>query len=407
MRPIHFSLLKEDTSSLARAGVLQTPHGDIPTPAFVAVGTKATVKALTPEQVKDLGASVVLANTYHLHLEPGEERVRAGGGLGAFMHWAGPTMTDSGGFQVFSLGAGFGKGMSKFLGREELEAYFARGEEDREVRGKETLARVDEEGVTFRSHIDGSEHRLTPESSLAIQHTLGADIIFAFDECTTAIAPIEYEKQALMRTHRWATRCLAFHNASKNKETQGLFGIVQGGEHKELREKSARVIGDMDFGGFGIGGSFTKEGLKDVLSWVSPLLPKEKPRHLLGIGEPEHLFDGVMGGADTFDCVAPTRMARNGALYTKRGRININNSTFASDFSPIDKDCSCYTCIHFTRSYVAHLFRSKELLAYTLASIHNLFFIVTLVKSMRGAILEDRLSVFRDEFLASYNALDK
>ncbi|OHA84138.1 MAG: tRNA guanosine(34) transglycosylase Tgt [Candidatus Yonathbacteria bacterium RIFOXYC1_FULL_52_10] len=400
-KPIRFSIEKKMPGALGRAGTITTPHGEIRTPAFVTVGTKATVKALTPEMVRDLGAQVVLANTYHLYLEPGERIVRDAGGIHKFMNWSGPTMTDSGGFQAFSLGAAFGKGVSKIAKGGESENGSTAGDEGSQEEPR--LARIDEDGVTFKSHLNGSEHKFTPERSIGIQHNIGADMIFAFDECTSPHAPHEYQEEALNRTHRWAQRSLDAHHANESAAgKQGLLGIVQGGRHKDLREESARVVGAMDFDGFGIGGSFDKEDMYTAVGWVNALLPEEKPRHLLGIGEPMDLFGGVENGCDIFDCVAPTRMARNGTIHTADGRINILNAQFVRDFTPLDPGCECYTCRTYTRAYLAHLFRAKEMLAGTLASIHNLHFIIKLVANIRQAILDDTFSEFKAAFLARY-----
>lgn len=391
-----FTIDKKLQGALGRAGTLQTAHGVIETPAFVAVGTKATVKSLTPEQIRDTGAQIVLGNTYHLYLEPGEQIVAKAGGLGTFMGWDGPTMTDSGGFQVFSLGAAFGKGTSKL--RVESVASDATSDEL-------PLAKVDDEGVTFKSYKDGSSHRFTPERSIDIQHALSADIIFAFDECTSPAARKEYQREAMERTHRWAARCIAAHTqptTDDTQQTQMLFGIVQGGRHEDLRKESARTIGTMEFDGFGIGGSFEKEDMGTAVRWVNEILPEEKPRHLLGIGEPADLFDAVENGCDTFDCVAPTRQARNGSLYTAHGRINITNAMYKGDFGPIDAGCECYTCTHFSRAYIAHLFRSDEILANTLATIHNVQFIVRLTMNMRNTILSGTFSQFKADFLTGY-----
>lgn len=423
MKNFNFQIKKELSNGLGRAGVIQTPHGDIETPAFIVVGTKATVKALTPEQISGLGAQAVLANTYHLYLEPGDELVRQAGGLPSFMNWSGPTFTDSGGFQVFSLGAAFGEGgLTKFaVGNGETQID---GRVDNSNHAK--LARIDDGGVDFRSHLDGSEHRLTPEKSIQIQHNLGADIIFAFDECTAPSADYDYQKQALARTHAWALKSLEEHQrlvAKSNPDSEvglrdplksdfkstwrpALFGIVQGGRHQDLRQESAKFIGALNFDGFGIGGSFDKDDMGTAVRWVCEHLPKEKPRHLLGIGAVEDIFTGIENGADTFDCVAPTREARNGSLYTASGRININNAIYKTDFNPIEKDCGCYTCQHFTRAYLAHLFRSKEMLAATLASIHNLYFFVNLVKKIRLSILDDNFEKFKEEFLTRYRTQD-
>jgi len=395
-----FIIKKKDKISLARAGVFQTPHGDIKTPAFVTVGTKGTVKSLTPEMVKDLGAQVVLGNTYHLYLEPGPKLVHDLGGLGKFMNWVGPTMTDSGGFQVFSLGAAFGKGVTKVAIEEILE------EENNQAR----LCYIDDDGVDFRSYKDGSLHRFTPEKSMEIQWDIGADIIFAFDECTSPQASETYQREALDRTHRWAERSLKRHvelRLDLPTQNQALFGVVQGGRFTSLRKESARILSSMKvnnifFDGFGIGGSFTKDDIKEIVCVVNKELPEEKPRHLLGIGEPEDLFDGVEAGCDMFDCVAPTRIARNGSLYTKNGKINILNAKYTNDLSPIDENCDCYTCQNYAIAYIAHLFRSREMLAATLASIHNLHFIITLVNSIRESILNDTFDIFKKEFLNTY-----
>lgn len=390
---------------LGRAGVIHTPHGDIETPAFIVVGTKATVKALTSEQVKDTGAQAVLANTYHLYLQPGDELVRDAGGLGKFMHWDGPTWSDSGGFQVFSLGAAFEKGVSK-VAKGEVENIG----DDGHISDHSRPAQVDDDGVTFKSHVDGSSHRFTPERSIQIQHNIGADIIFTFDECASPQDSHEKQKTSLLRTHRWAKRSLEEHQRLCGE--QALFGIVQGGKFQDLREESARVIGSMElartdgglggFDGFGIGGSFTKKDIGTAVKWVNTILPEEKPRHLLGIGEPVDLFLGVENGVDTFDCVAPTRLGRNGGLYTGEGRIAITNAKFVNDLGPIEKNCECYTCKNFTRAYLAHLFRAEEMLAATLASIHNLYFIVNLVKRIRKTILDETFFDFKEKFFKKY-----
>lgn len=400
MSPIKFTIEKELPGKLGRAGEIVTPHGVIKTPAFVTVGTKATVKALTPEQVKDLGAQVVLANTYHLYLEPGDEIVCSAGGLHTFMNWRGPTMTDSGGFQVFSLGAAFNAKVGKLSKVAQGDIVVPEEIDTEDTAGR--LAKIDEDGVTFKSYKDGSEHRFTPERSIAIQHNIGADMIFVFDECTSPAAPYEYQRGAMERTHRWAKRCLDFHIQAKASEAQGLFGIVQGGRHRDLREESAQILGAMDFAGYGIGGSFDKDDMDTAVGWVNAILPKEKPRHLLGIGEPLDLFGAVENGCDLFDCVAPTRMGRNGSLHTREGRINIKNARFARDFTPIDSACDCYTCKNYTRAYLSHLFRSDEMLAATLASIHNLRFIVALVERMRVSIFDGTFEKYKTEFIAQY-----
>jgi len=317
--------------------------------------------------------------------------------LGKFMHWDGPTMTDSGGFQAFSLGAAYKKGVSK-IAREMTEV---RLQSDAEP----ALAVITEDGVTFKSHLDGSEHLFTPERSIQIQHDIGADIIFAFDECTSPHASDSYQREALARTHRWATRSLVQHRMLDN--AQLLFGIVQGGRVQELREESARVIGGIcppagGFDGFGIGGSFTKDDVHTAVGWVNTLLPEDKPRHLLGIGEPEDIVLAVEQGCDLFDCVTPTRNARNGSLYTREGKMNIGNARYRKDFFPIQQDCDCYTCNNFTKSYLAHLFRAHEMLAGTLATIHNLRFIIHLTEELRAAILDGTLSEYKNKFLTRY-----
>lgn len=402
MSLFEFTITKKLEGTLARAGEIHTPHGVIQTPSFVTVGTKATVKALTSEQVRDLGAQVVLANTYHLYLEPGDEIVAAHGGFPKMMNWTGPTMTDSGGFQVFSLGTAFDQKVSKLAKVEQIteSTPFAISEK--------ALAKIDEDGVTFKSYKDGSEHRFTPERSMQIQWNLGADIIFAFDECTSPIAPLDYQQQAMDRTHRWALRSLLEHNRLDSEKKQALFGVVQGGRFEALRKESAQVLAEMvtehgdSFDGFGIGGSFEKDDLGTAVKWVNEILPEGKPRHLLGIGEPIDFFLGVENGCDTFDCVAPTRIARNGALYTLDGKINIRNSEHRTSMEPIQTGCECYTCKHYTRSYLAHLFRSEEMLGCTLASIHNLHFINKLVADIRVSLLDDTFFEFKDVFFKRY-----
>lgn len=385
----------------ARAGIIHTPHGDILTPSFVTVGTKASVKALTPNMVRDLGAQVVLANTYHLYLQPGTEVVKNHGGFPRMMGWDGPTMTDSGGFQVFSLGAAFGSGVSKVA--KDIDAAPRRSDT-----GKAPLATIDEEGVTFKSVLDGSNHRFTPERSMEIQYDLGADIIFAFDECTSPMADHEYQKQALDRTHRWALRSLVRHNQLDATKQQALFGVVQGGRFEDLRRESARGLAAMitehgdSFDGFGIGGSFAKDDIATAVGWVTDELPKEKPRHLLGIGEPIDFFLGVEQGIDTFDCVAPTRIARNGNAYTQTGRLNLFNAVMRTDMQPIETGCGCSTCKNYTRSYIAHLFHAKEMLAATLVSVHNLYFINKLVADIRQSLIDNTFENFKAEFLKQY-----
>ena len=398
--PITFTIQKKLDGTLGRAGLLETPHGTIETPAFAAVGTKATVKAMTPEMLTGVGAQVVLANTYHLFLQPGDEIVARAGGLHSFMNWQGPMMTDSGGFQVFSLGAAYGKDISKITKETDPQLLLSEATNDPD---NPKIATIDSDGVTFKSHLDGTSYYITPEKSIDIQHNLGADIIFAFDECTSPMEPIHYQREALDRTHRWAKRSLAHHKSKENSSRQALFGIVQGGRFENLRKESAEVLRDMDFDGYGIGGSFAKEDMTTAVAWVNAILPEDKPRHLLGIGEPEDLFAGVENGVDLFDCVAPTRAARNGTLYTKIGKLNLMNAKFVDDFTAIDEGCACYTCKNYTKAYLSHLFRAKEMLAGTLSSIHNLYFIINLVHGMRLAILDGGFAEFKKAFLDKYN----
>ncbi|MEI6553826.1 MAG: tRNA guanosine(34) transglycosylase Tgt [bacterium] len=416
-----FKIEKElGDGTLARAGVISTPHGEIKTPAFVTVGTKATVKAISPEMVKDLGAQVVLANTYHLYLQPGEETIKNHGGIHKFMNWQGPTMTDSGGFQVFSLGSAFGKGISKLIKGRNANKNFGSDYEDEIPLPQQTeltkteaeeqamkVAKIDAQGVMFRSIIDGSAHYFTPEKSIQIQNDIGADIIFAFDECTSPHESLHYQSEALDRTHRWAKQCLNYHLQSGHAEDQALFAVVQGGRHEGLRRESARALSEMNidgeyFDGYGIGGSFEKEDMGDAVAWVNSELPKDKPRHLLGIGEPEDLFGAVENGCDLFDCVMPTRNGRNGSILTSHGKINILNTEFRDDLKPIEEGCRCYTCRNYSRSYIAHLFRAKEMLAGTLASVHNLYFLIHLVDRMRQAILDGNFKEMKEEFLKGY-----
>ncbi|MES2059803.1 MAG: tRNA guanosine(34) transglycosylase Tgt [Patescibacteria group bacterium] len=395
MPAIKFTIEKRGPA-LARAGVIDTPHGPILTPAFAVVGTKATVKAITTAELSDIGAQILLCNTYHLHLRPSSELIKKAGGLHKFVNWVGPIMTDSGGFQVFSLGAAMGKGISKITSHDEE---FREEPIDKDLA---PVAKISDDGVSFKSYIDGAEHYFTPERSIEIQHNLGADIIFAFDECTSPHAGKEYQKEALERTHKWAARCIEYHKSKPNADTQALFGIVQGGKYEDLRIESAKEISSLGFDGYAIGGSFSKEDIGSAVRLVNENLPEDKPRHLLGIGEPRDIFDGVENGCDTFDCVAPTRNARNGALYTKDGRINIYNTKYREDLEPLEKDCGCYTCQNFTKAYLSHLFYSKEILANTLASIHNVYFIVQMVKDIRASILEDRFPQFKKEFVDRY-----
>jgi queuine tRNA-ribosyltransferase len=401
-RPISFRV--EVRAGKARAGTLTTPHGVIKTPAFVPVGTKAGVKGVLPETLQKLGAQVVLANTYHLYLQPGEEIIKDAGGLGAFMGWDGPTMTDSGGFQVFSLGAAFGKNITKIAKGEENARDAGVAVYDEDISSQHgQLAIIDEEGVTFTSHLDGSLHRFTPERSVEIQQKLGADMFFAFDECTSPTAEYEYQRDAMRRTHAWAERSLKAHrqNLEANR-TQGIFGIVQGGRHEDLRRESAKEIASMDFDGFGIGGSFSKEDMEGALQAAIPELPEDKPRHFLGIGEPGDILTGIAEGMDLFDCVAATRLGRHGTIYTKRGTLNLANEKFRNDFSPLDPETSVPGTEGFTRAYVAHQLRSGEMLGQIIASMHNLGFILQLVDGARAALHDGSFDAYREEFVRSY-----
>ena len=381
--------------SMARAGVIATPHGEIRTPAFTPVGTKATVKAVVPESMRDLGAQVILANAYHLYLQPGPDIVDEAGGLAAFMHWNGPTITDSGGFQVLSLGVGFKKILA-------MDAKSVQSD-DVIAAGKDRLAHVDDDGVTFKSHIDGSMHRFTPEVSMRVQHQLGADIIMAFDECTTLMNTRAYQERSLQRTYEWAVRCIDEHRRltaeRAHRPYQALFGVVQGAQYEDLRRKAARDLGGLEFDGFGIGGALEKHRLGEIVRWVTEELPDGKPRHLLGIGEPDDVFTAVAAGADTFDCVAPSRNARNGTVFHPDGRFHLTNAVYRRDFDPIDGECDCYTCAHYSRAYVHHLFRAKEMLASTLATIHNERFIIRMFERIRESIVAGDFEAYREEFL--------
>lgn len=391
---------------LGRTGVIHTPHGDIATPAFIPVGTKATVKAVLPESIAATGAQAVLSNAYHLYLQPGSDIVDEAGGLAAFMNWQGPTYTDSGGFQVLSLGSGFKKVLS--------EEFSGSNRADTEVAAtKERLATIDDDGVTFRSHLDGSTHRFTPEVSMRIQHELGADIIFAFDELTTLLNSRHYQEEALERTRQWAQRCLAAHrqltDERADKPYQQLFGVIQGAQYEDLRRKAARDLGDMEidgqrFDGFGIGGALEKENLGAIVGWVCEELPEERARHLLGISEPDDFFAAVESGADTFDCVNPSRVARNAAIYSPDGRFNVSRSQFRRDFRELVPGCECYTCTHYSRAYLHHAFKAKEMIASTLATIHNEYFTVQLVDSIRQSMEDGTYLDFKAEMLGRFNA---
>jgi queuine tRNA-ribosyltransferase len=386
--------------ALGRTGTITTPHGQIRTPAFTPVGTKATVKSVLPESMTDLGAQAVLANAYHLYLQPGPDIVDEAGGLGAFMNWSGPTFTDSGGFQVLSLGVGFKKVLAMDVTGHQNDDVMAPG--------KDRLAHVDDDGVTFKSHLDGTMHRFTAEVSMQVQHEIGADIIFAFDECTTLLNTRGYQELALQRTHEWAQRCVIEHErltaVRSHRPYQALFGVVQGAQYEDLRRKAARGLASLAFDGFGIGGAIEKHRLGEIVQWVNEELPEDKPRHLLGIGEPDDLFTAIENGTDTFDCVSPSRVARNSAVYSRTGRFNLLTAAHRRAFAPIDEDCDCYTCTHYTRAYLHHLFKSKEMLSATLATIHNERFIVRLVDSIRESIDDGSFAEFRADFLGRYYA---
>jgi len=407
MRAVGFSfeLNKNIPGFQGRSGEITTPHGVIQTPAFIPVGTKATVKSALPESVEQVGAQAVLSNAYHLYLQPGPDILDEAGGLSQFMNWNKPTFTDSGGFQVMSLGVGFKKVIDMNVDSLNSDEVIAEK--------RERLAHVDDEGVTFKSHLDGSMHRFTPEISMQVQHKIGADIMFAFDELTTLHNTRKYQERSLERTRLWALRCLDEHkrltDERKDKPYQALFGVLQGAQFEDLRRKASRDLGTMEssgisFDGFGMGGALDKSILGTIVSWMAEELPVNKPRHLLGIGEPADLFAGVENGADTFDCVAPTREARTSAVYSHDGRFNVSNGSYKRDFNPIDSECKCYTCANYSRAYINHLFRAKEILGSTLATIHNLHFIVNLVERMRLAINNGDFPEFKKDFLGRYQA---
>ena len=385
-----------------RSGTITTPHGTIQTPAFIAVGTKATVKAVLPESMKDLGAQALLANAYHLYLQPGADVLDEAGGLGKFMNWDGPTFTDSGGFQVMSLGSGFKKVIN-------MDAVSAdSGADDRVAAGKERLAHVDDDGVWFKSHLNGDRHRFTPEISMQVQHKLGADIMFAFDELTTLMNSRGYQESSLERTRLWAERCVAEHERLTEERShrpyQALFGVIQGAQYEDLRRKACRDLGAMNFDGFGIGGALEKENLGTIVRWCNEELPEDKPRHLLGISEPDDIFTAIENGADTFDCVSPTRVARNSAFYTPHGRKNLSNARFKRDFTPLVEGCDCYACANYTRAYIHHLYKANEMVSHTLISIHNERFTVKLVDDARLAIDDGSFFDFKSEVLGRYYA---
>ena len=369
MTAIKYELIKECSKTGARAGKIHTPHGLFDTPMFMPVGTQASVKSVSPEELKDMGAGVILSNTYHLFLRPGEDLVKEAGGLHKFMNWDQAILTDSGGFQVFSLG---------------------------------DLRKITEEGVTFRSHIDGSKKFLSPEVATKIQMDLGADIIMAFDECVPYPADHDYTKQSTQRTTRWAKRC----KDTLTRTDQGLFGIVQGGMYKDLRTMSVNDLKEMDFPGYAIGGLSVgepKDLMYEILEHTVCQLPKDKPRYLMGVGTPDCLVEGVERGIDMFDCVFPTRVARNGTAMTWTGRLVIKNSEYTRDFRPIDEQCGCYACRNYSRAYIRHLVRVNEIFGLRLMTIHNLYFLLDFMRKMRESIMEDRFVEFQNKFLANYS----
>lgn len=369
MAAVTYELIKKDSRTKARRGRVNTPHGPIEAPVFMPVGTAGTVKAMKPEEVRDMGAQIILGNTYHLYLRPGHEVVKAAGGLHKFMNWERAILTDSGGFQVFSLGA---------------------------------MRKISEEGVEFRSHIDGSKHMLSPEKSMEIQNALGSDIMMAFDECAPYPADRDYVKNSLERTTRWLKRCKEYH---KNTEQQSLFGIMQGGMYKDLRKQSAEEIVELDLPGYAIGGLSVgepKEIMYEVMDDCVDYLPADKPRYLMGVGSPDCLFEGVERGIDMFDCVLPTRIARHGMAMTSQGRVNIKNAKYERDFTPLDSSCDCYTCRNYSKAYLRHLFKSDEILSSMLMTTHNLHFLVNTMAGIRKAIEEDRFLEYKKEFYDSY-----
>ncbi|HVP79921.1 MAG TPA: tRNA guanosine(34) transglycosylase Tgt [Thermodesulfobacteriota bacterium] len=363
-----FEIIKKDSRSRARLGKIETDHGSFTTPAFLPVGTQGSVKSLTPEELVEMGVEAILGNTYHLYLRPGHETIYRLGGLHAFTHWERPILTDSGGFQIFSLGS---------------------------------LRKVSEEGVTFQSHLDGSSHFLTPEKVMEIQRLLGTDIAMVLDECVPYPSPYDYVKASTEQTGRWAKRCLQV----KREEDPALFAIVQGGVYRDLREKSAQTLVEMEFQGYAIGGLSVgepKSMMLDVLEWTTPLLPEDTPRYLMGVGTPEDMIQAVIHGVDFFDCVLPTRNARNGTLFTSSGKISIKQAQYAEDPGPVDETCACYTCRHYSRAYLRHLYLSKEILSPRLNTVHNLYYYIDLFRKMKEAIQESRLS----DFYKSYASRD-
>ena len=369
-QPITYELLHVDKNCGARRGVIHTPHGDIQTPIFMPVGTQATVKSMTPEELKEMvEAQIILSNTYHLYFRPGHKLIEEAGGLHEFMRWDKPILTDSGGFQVFSLS---------------------------------DLRTISEEGVDFKSYLDGSKHFFSPEKIMEIENSLGADIIMAFDECVKYPETYEYTKNSMERTTRWAKRCKESH---AKKDKQGLFGIIQGGFYKDLREKSAKDLIELDLPGYAIGGISVgepKEEFLDILNYTAPLMPKNKPRYLMGVGTPDYLIEAAIAGIDMCDCVLPTRIARNGTALTWNGKVVVRNATYERDFTPLDRECDCYTCRNYTRAYIRHLVKEKEILGIRLLSIHNLRFLTKLMERVRIEIEKDNLLNFKHEFYKKY-----
>jgi len=396
-----FEITKKSKKSGARLGIIKTAHGELHTPAFFPVATKATIKTLTSQDIKEIGFEGILANTYHLHLQPGEKIVKKMGGLHKFMDWDGVVATDSGGFQVFSLGAGIAHKTSKIPIRNSANRQNCAQEKNRAL-GSAGFVKIAEEGVYFKSHLDGSKQFLSPENSMKIQQDLGADIIFAFDQPSSPLDNLTKTKEAMKRTHRWATRCLKqrelkVQSAKFKVFEQGLFGIIQGGKYEKLRKQSAKFIGEMNFDGFGIGGSFgssygdSKTNLIKALSWIMPLLPQEKPRHLLGIGHLDDLVPAIKAGMDLFDCVYPTRMARHNVAITSLGNIDISKIIFSQDKKPLDSKCSCPTCKNYTRAYLCHLFKAKETTGQRLLTYHNLWFFRQFVDNIRQKIENNKI----------------
>lgn len=368
-QPISYELLHTCKQTGARRGVIHTAHGDIQTPVFMPVGTQATVKSMTPEELKEVNAQIILSNTYHLFLRPGHDLVKEAGGLHKFMNWDRPILTDSGGFQVFSLGK---------------------------------LRKITEEGVEFQSHLDGSKKFLSPEKAIEVQNALGSDIMMAFDECCQYPSTYEYTKKSMERTTRWATRCKEAH---QRPEEQGLFGIIQGGFYKDLREQSAKDLIELDFPGYAIGGISVgepKEKFLEILQYTAPLMPENKPRYLMGVGTPDYLIEAAIAGIDMCDCVLPTRIARHGTALTSNGKIVVRNSEFTKDFTPLDPECNCYACKNYTRAYIHHLVKTNEILGIRLLSIHNIKFLTNLMDKVRIEIENDNLANFREEFYKKY-----